>query len=131
MRETWVGKIPWGREQLPTPVFWPGEFHGLCSPWGHKDSDTTERLSCHFILPQTPLPSRLPHNIEQSSLCCTGAEKDILSCDIGLSFQEPGRTSGWYLQKEKRVGQFLGSICLSLFKNLDPDTGLCNTNIFL
>ena len=23
------------------------------------------------ILPQTPLPSRLPHNIEQSSLCCT------------------------------------------------------------
>ena len=23
------------------------------------------------ILPQTPLPSRLPHNIEQSSLCST------------------------------------------------------------
>ena len=19
---------------LPTPVFWPGEFHGLSSPWG-------------------------------------------------------------------------------------------------
>ena len=32
----WVGKIPWRREQLPTPVFWPGEFHGLYSPWGHK-----------------------------------------------------------------------------------------------
>ena len=49
MRETefdpWVGKIPRRRERLPTPVFWPGEFHGLCSPWGHKDSDTTERLS--------------------------------------------------------------------------------------
>ena len=33
MRETrvdpWVGKIPWRRERLPTPVFWPGEFHGL------------------------------------------------------------------------------------------------------
>ena len=29
--DTWVGKIPWRREQLPTPVFWPGEFHGLCS----------------------------------------------------------------------------------------------------
>ena len=25
----WVGKIPWRRERLPTPVFWPGEFHGL------------------------------------------------------------------------------------------------------
>ena len=43
--DPWVGKIPWRRERLPTPVFWPGEFHGLYSPWGHKESDTTERLS--------------------------------------------------------------------------------------
>ena len=28
VQETWVGKIPWRRERLPTPVFWPGEFHG-------------------------------------------------------------------------------------------------------
>ena len=44
--DPWVGKIPWRRERLPTilkvPVFWFGEFHGLCS---HKESDTTERLS--------------------------------------------------------------------------------------
>ena len=40
----WVGKIPWRRERLPTPVFWPGEFHGLYSPWCHKESDTTEQL---------------------------------------------------------------------------------------
>ena len=33
MRETWVGKIPGRREWPPTPVFWPGEFHGLYSPW--------------------------------------------------------------------------------------------------
>ena len=49
MRETWVrslgGKIPWRRERLPPPVFWPGEFHGLYSPWGRKESDTTEQLS--------------------------------------------------------------------------------------
>ena len=32
MQEPWVGKIPWRREQLPTPIFWPGEFHGLYSP---------------------------------------------------------------------------------------------------
>ena len=37
------GKIPWRRERLPTPVFWPGEFHGLYSPWGRKQSDTTKR----------------------------------------------------------------------------------------
>ena len=42
--ETWVGKIPWRREQLPTPVFWPGDCHGLYSPWGHKESDTTGQL---------------------------------------------------------------------------------------
>ena len=24
-----IGKMPWGRDWLPTPVFWPGEFHGL------------------------------------------------------------------------------------------------------
>ena len=27
------------------PIFWPGEFHGLYSPWGRKESDMTEQLS--------------------------------------------------------------------------------------
>ena len=27
------------------PVFWPGEFHGLYSPQGGKESDKTEQLS--------------------------------------------------------------------------------------
>ena len=40
--DPWVGKIPWGKERLPTPVVRPGEFHGLYNPWGPKDSDTTE-----------------------------------------------------------------------------------------
>ena len=43
--DPWVGKIPCRRERLPTPVFWPEELHGLYSLWGHKESDTTERLS--------------------------------------------------------------------------------------
>ena len=43
--DPWVGTIPWRRDRLPTPVFWPGEFHGLYSPWGRKESDTTEQLS--------------------------------------------------------------------------------------
>ena len=41
----WVGKIPWRREQLQSPGFWHGEFHGLYSPQGCKESDTTEWLS--------------------------------------------------------------------------------------
>ena len=46
----WVGKIPWRRKCQPTPVFLPGKFHKqrsltVYSPWGHKESDTTELLS--------------------------------------------------------------------------------------
>ena len=26
-------------------VFWPGEFHRLCNPSGHRESDMTEPLS--------------------------------------------------------------------------------------
>ena len=46
----WVVKMSWRRKWQPTPVFLPGESHGQrslmgCSPWGHKELDTTERLS--------------------------------------------------------------------------------------
>ena len=40
--DPWVGKIPWRRERLSTSVFWPGEFHGLYSPWGLKELDRTK-----------------------------------------------------------------------------------------
>ena len=54
MWETWIHpwgrKIPWGRERLLTPVFWPGELHGLYSQWGHNEWDMTERLSVHHYL---------------------------------------------------------------------------------
>ena len=47
---------PVGREWLPTPVFLPGEFHGQrslvgYSPWGHKESDTAERLTLSLTIP--------------------------------------------------------------------------------
>ena len=40
---------PWKRKWQPTPVFLPGKSQGQrnlagYSPWGHKKSDTTERL---------------------------------------------------------------------------------------
>ena len=43
-------KTSWTREGLPTPVFLPGEFHGQrsqvgYSPWGPKESETTEWIS--------------------------------------------------------------------------------------
>ena len=39
-----LGRSPGEGKGLPTPVFWPGEFNGLYSPWGLKESDMTERL---------------------------------------------------------------------------------------
>ena len=46
----WVRKIPWSRKWNPTSVFLPKKFHGQqslmgYSPWGFKESDTTEGLS--------------------------------------------------------------------------------------
>ena len=43
----------WIRKWQPTPVFLPGESHGQrslvsYSPWGRKESDTTEQLHFHF-----------------------------------------------------------------------------------
>ena len=78
-----TGELEWEdpleKGTLPTPVFWPGEFHGQrslagSSPWGCKEWDTTERFSLfphiqngslsyffssfssNFILPEFPGP---------------------------------------------------------------------------
>ena len=54
VRETWVPSLGWEdllEKGKATPaVFWPGEFHGLCSPWCRKELDRTERhpLPLHF-----------------------------------------------------------------------------------
>ena len=50
----WVGKVPWRRVWLPTPVLFPGKPHGQrslagYSPWGHKESDMTEWLTLSLI----------------------------------------------------------------------------------
>ena len=46
--DPWVWKIPWRREWLPTPVFFPGKFQGQrslvgYSPQSCKELDTTEQ----------------------------------------------------------------------------------------
>ena len=50
--DPWVRKIPWRKKWQPTPVFLPRESHGWRSlvdpsPWGCKESDTTEWL--HYL----------------------------------------------------------------------------------
>ena len=65
---SWVGKIPWRRQWQPTPALLPGKSHGQrslisYSPWGRKESDTTERLHFHFITNEAAV------NIHVSVLC--------------------------------------------------------------
>ena len=48
--DPWARKIPWKNEWLPTPLLLPGESQGQRSQagdssCGHKESETTERLS--------------------------------------------------------------------------------------
>ena len=122
---SWVGKIPWRRDRLPTPVrlglpyssagkescnvgdlgsipglrrspgkgqayppvFWPGEFHGLDSLRGWKESDTTERLSltqsCQLYLNKTRRKTVSFLNplsiLSLVTICCTLAAQLVLS----------------------------------------------------
>ena len=74
-------EIPWRRKWQPTPVFLPGESHGQrnlagYSPWGRKESDTTERLHFHFslsiyIFQCYSLKSSHPYLLPQSPNVCS------------------------------------------------------------
>ena len=62
--DPWVGKILWRRKWQPTPVPLPGKSHGWrsvvdYSPWGHKESDTTERLH-DFTFLSCKMDAKLP-----------------------------------------------------------------------
>ena len=82
--DPWVRKISWKRARQPTPVFLPGESHGQrslagYSPWGPKESDTTERLTLvttmsgntQICLATWPCHKYFPINILPSSQNCS------------------------------------------------------------
>ena len=53
--EAWVRSLGWEyppeKGKGPTPVFWTTEFHVLYSPWGCKESDTTDfHFQFHFYV---------------------------------------------------------------------------------
>ena len=78
-RRCWVGKIPWRRAWQATPIFLPGESHGQrslvgYSPWGLKESDTTEQLSSHISSVQfshsVVSDSLRPHELQHARPPC-------------------------------------------------------------
>ena len=83
----WVGKIPWRREWLPTPVFLPGESHGQrslagYSPWGRRELDTTERLSTDSGDQRQAAGQAMPLCEVQPPLSSTWAPTALPSSDL-------------------------------------------------
>ena len=95
--DPWVGKIPWRRKWQSAPVLLPGISHGHglvgYSPWGCKDSDTTEHVhsfdhkpvalqwgcfECSHLYLSTPLKP-FQHLISQSLL------DQSMTCSLRLS----------------------------------------------
>ena len=103
---SWIGKIPWRREWLPTVVFLPREFHGQknpagYSPWGRKESDMTEWLTPSPVKEKEPeevgKAFRLPCNLWKSD--GWGLYRHRLGCGIVLKKFQPGRSQGSPLAK--------------------------------
>ena len=92
--DPWIGKIPWRRERLPTPVFWPGEFHGLYSLWGPKELDTTEQLSIWMIADMMPFNSLFP-------FLFLGCVVEIKLCKVELHYVT--LSTGWQFQRHEAL----------------------------
>ena len=74
----WIGKMPWRKERLPTPVFWSGDLHGLC-PWGGKNSDTTEQLNNKNATKASIIPPLPNHSTLQAGMVLNNSQKPALT----------------------------------------------------
>ena len=109
-QESWSGKILWRREQLPTPVFWPGEFYGQrslagYSPWCCKESDRTERFS--LILSQANV------KLWESKLS-SGLLRAVLRVKETAEIPSFPPGKGETEKKKKRMQKVSGFHCLQL-----------------
>ena len=109
MWETWVWKIPWRRESLLPPVFWPGEFHGLYSPWGRKEDWVSFTFTFHFQERQED-GDRAPTLCMDTSLReqMDGAEKCWTLCFWVYSLRDVAGKMG----KNPRSSKNHTSVCL-------------------
>ena len=112
-------RIPWRRKWQSTPVFLPGKSRGQrslvgCSPWGHKESDTTEWAPAHYVL--SPLlsnrnPLMLKLKLQYFSDLIRRAdslEKTLMLGNIG------GRRRGW--QRTRWLDDITDSMDMSLIR---------------
>ena len=115
----WVGKIPWKREWQSTPGSFPGESHGQrslagFSPWGHKESDMTERLThSRYLITYWMLPIfsqfKFPReNLTSQILICYHVTSQSMNSLPWDQVTLPGPVShgavGWVEQNEVAQG---------------------------
>ena len=88
-----LGRFPWRRERLSTPVFWPEEFHGLYSPWDCKESEdfpggsAVKNLLANARPQEMPVPSLGQEDPLEKEMA---TRSSILAWKIPWT-QEPGR----------------------------------------
>ena len=73
----------WRRQWHPTPVFWPGEFQGLYTPWDCKESDITEQLSLINDTEEESLAACLSNRNDPMVLTCFPIEEFGNICRAG------------------------------------------------
>ena len=101
--DCWVRTIPWRRAQQPTPVFLPGESHGQrslvgYSPWGCKQSDTTEATqhACTWEITNGNLITSQDYNVFQCVVSSTSLPKlpylNILHACLCSTHDQPSKS---------------------------------------
>ena len=102
--------FPRRRQWYPTPVLLPGKSHGRrslvdCSPWGCKESDTTEWLHFHFSLS-----------------CIAEGNSNPLQCSC---LENPGDRGAWLaaVYGFRRVGHDWSDLAASVLAWRIPGTG--------
>ena len=98
-----LGRFPWRREWLPTPVFLLGEFHGQRSlagytPWGRKELDNIEQISHAYDLVASifsdhliedwhpPIPTSMSSSSYFCSLFCLSSQHLSLAVILYILF---------------------------------------------
>jgi len=137
MWKTWVWSLGW-EDHLEKEDGYPLLYSGLensmdCSPWGHKELDTTERLLLHFTslpyflfllhflfiffilllsmsyLSALSLSQIWPNKVLKHYICCTSLKK-IFRRDFYIWVKLAKQL---YLSKEEKLGFF--NVTLILF----------------
>ena len=119
--DPWVGKIPWRREWLPTPVLLPGEFHGQrslkdYSPPGCKESYMTERLTLlHWTINLEIYSTHLAlHRLLR--ITTRDSTEESLSPDWRTRAQNPIPNFQDFCQTK-----MMAHICISVVSNIDQE----------